>query len=118
MFFSYSTQADAVPSYSTSGNKFVVIGITNTGTNRPRMPMRHQLVCIYDNGHLEFVLPPDINSINVVVENDSGIIWEGTIDRENLSADIPVLTSNTEICCITDGGQEFHGTIVIENGGN
>lgn len=56
------------------------------------MPMRHQLVCIYDNGHWEFVLPPDINSINVVVENDSGIIWEGTIDRENLSADIPVLT--------------------------
>lgn len=86
--------------------------------NRPRMPMRHQLVYIYDNGHWEFVLPPDINSINVVVENDSGIIWEGTIDRENLSADIPVLTSNTEICCITDGGQEFHGTIVIENGGN
>lgn len=60
--------------------------------NRPRMPMRYQLVCIYDNGHWEFVLPPDINSINVVVENDSGIIWEGTIDRENLSADIPVLT--------------------------
>lgn len=83
--------------------------------NRPGMPSRQMITCIYDGGELtfDFVVPEGM--CDVVLTESSGATMSYTIDSSELTATVFVGTiSESEIELTTENGNTYSGILTAE----
>ncbi len=78
---------------------------------RPRTPSIEYIDCIYYNSQIEFVLPAEIDNLNVTIYSDNELILSDIITSESTIIDVPTLTTGDIIICETINGEIFSGEI-------
>lgn len=83
--------------------------------NRPKAPARYHVGCTYSIGYMEFSFPPYVSSMRVEISEGGVAIWEGNVTPDAPAIDIPILSGEYTVTCITDGGKEYSGNVYFDD---
>lgn len=104
--------------YAGSGNDFdpgkTIYVPKGPQSNRPRIPSRSYITCIYISGKLTFELPTGSEALSVtIIHKATGQIWFNLVNENYPSMEIGTASGTYSITIITESGDEFSGSFTL-----
>ena len=79
--------------------------------NRPNMPSRWCITCTYSIGNLSFILPENVDGLQVTLGSEMFPVWVGFVNKSCPSVTIPEFTGEVEITCEDNLGRKYYGIL-------
>lgn len=97
---------------SSSNGQRTTLTQEKSNKNRPGLPSKVYVECIYDEGYLSFSFPGGIVAYTVRVYDDTDE-WYGYVCVDEPMVQVPLFTGVYSVECIANDGRVFKGTITF-----
>ena len=85
----------------------------DTPVNRPRMPSKIAIHCMYRNGEVRFSFPEELEYLTVTIEHaESKTTWTSQVGHEEYML-ISTANGTYNVSAITESGQHFSGILHV-----